>query len=109
LKGESILTPPYDLFNSNNFYKHTFNYYTIRLDSKRDFVQQYLKDKGISSAVYYPLSLHLQDVYKDLGYKWGDFPVAEDMQNKVLSLPMFPELTHTQIENIVEVIKEALR
>ncbi|MCM8823522.1 MAG: DegT/DnrJ/EryC1/StrS family aminotransferase [Candidatus Omnitrophica bacterium] len=109
LTGKSILTPPYDLFNSNTLYKHTFNYYTIRLDSKRDFIQQYLKDKGIYSAVYYPLSLHLQDVYKDLGYRWGDFPVAEEMQNKVLSLPMFPELTHAQIENIVEVIKEALR
>jgi dTDP-4-amino-4,6-dideoxygalactose transaminase len=71
------------------------NYYTIRLTGShldRDEMRKHLESKGIATAIYYPLSLHLQEVYKPLGYKPGDFPRSEQVQEQVLSLPMFPEL-----------------
>ncbi len=86
--------------------KHGFNYYTMQIKKNRDLLQKNLKEKGIASAIYYPLCLHLQEVYKNLGYKLGDFPVAEQIQNEVLSLPMYPELTKEQIEQITNIVKE---
>ncbi len=88
-----------------NGYKHTFNYYNLRVKSGRDLLEKKLKDNGIASAIYYPLSLHLQEVYKDLGYRLGDFPVSELAQEQVLALPMYPELTKEKILKITEVIK----
>jgi len=58
----------------------------LRFKQGRDSIQQRLKDNGIASAVYHPLSLQLQELYKDLGYKKGDYPVAEKAQEEVLSL-----------------------
>jgi dTDP-4-amino-4,6-dideoxygalactose transaminase len=84
---------------------HVFNYYTIQT-FKRDALKIYLEKKGISSAIYYPLSLHLQPVYKSMGFAKGDFPNSEWLQEHVLSLPMYPELTKEQIDIISdEVIK----
>lgn len=83
------------------------NYYTIRLkDSRlnRDELRKHLETKGIQTAVYYPLSLHLQEVYESLGYKPGDFPQSELAQEQVLSLPMYPELSQRQIEEVVSAI-----
>ncbi|MCL0058890.1 DegT/DnrJ/EryC1/StrS family aminotransferase, partial [Dehalococcoidia bacterium] len=88
---------------------HIFNYYTIRLRNSRgdrDKLRQYLTSQGIATAIYYPLSLHLQEVYKSLGYKPGDFPESEQAQEQVLSLPMYPELSEVQIEEIVNEIKQ---
>ena len=85
---------------------HSFNYYTVRIRKNRDLVQKRLKENDIASAIYYPLCLHLQEVYKDLGHHPGDFPIAEEAQNEVLSLPMCPELTSEQIQEITKVIKE---
>jgi dTDP-4-amino-4,6-dideoxygalactose transaminase len=87
---------------------HVFNYYTIRLGSQminRDVLRAYLNSQNIATAVYYPLSLHLQDVYKPLGYKLGDFPESEKAQGEVLSLPMYPELTDSKIEEVVKAIE----
>jgi len=91
---------------------HIFNYYTIRLrDSRitRNELQEQLHAEGIATAIYYPLSLHLQEVYKHLGYKPGDFPNSEKAQEEVLSLPIYPELTEEQIENIVAVVRQAIK
>ncbi|NER90001.1 DegT/DnrJ/EryC1/StrS family aminotransferase [Moorena sp. SIO3A2] len=91
-----------------------WNQYTIRLtqDSSnsnyRDEVRQKLKQAGISSMVYYPLPLHLQPVYKDLGYQIGQFPVAEQVCHEVLSLPMFPELTVEEQQQVVYGLKDCL-
>jgi dTDP-4-amino-4,6-dideoxygalactose transaminase len=99
------ITPPY----TAPYSYHVFNYYTIRLDtqsqSNRDALQKYLTALGIATAVYYPLSLHLQEVYKSLGYRPGDFPESEKAQEQVISLPIYPELSHGQMEEIVQTIE----
>ncbi len=77
------------------------NYYTIRLkDSRlnRAELRKHLVSQGIQTAVYYPLSLHLQEVYRYLAYKPGDFPQSELAQEQVLSLPMYAELSEEQVE-----------
>ncbi|MCX7795647.1 MAG: DegT/DnrJ/EryC1/StrS family aminotransferase [bacterium] len=83
---------------------HTFHQYVIRAE-KRDELQKYLSDNGIGSTIYYPLPLHLQKVYKDLGYKLGDLPEAEKASEEVLALPMWPELKDEEVREVVEVIK----
>ncbi len=99
------IEPPY--IEKHN--KPSCNYYTIRLkDSRlnRNELRKYLESKGIQTMVYYPLSLHLQEVYKSLGCKPGDFPESEQAQEQVLSLPMYPELSQGQIEEVVGEIKK---
>jgi UDP-2-acetamido-2-deoxy-ribo-hexuluronate aminotransferase len=83
---------------------HVFHQYTIRSD-KRDEIKKGLSDKGISSVVYYPVPLHLQEALRFLGYKEGDFPVSEKSAKEVLSLPIYPELEESVIERIAEIIK----
>lgn len=90
--------------------RHIFNYYTVRVDSSkinRNKLQEHLASQGIATAIYYPLSLHLQDIFRHLGYEKGDFPVSETAQEEVFSLPMYPELTEEQIENISQAIKDS--
>lgn len=83
---------------------HIYHQYTVQTEN-RSKLQKHLKDYGIGSAVYYPLPLHLQKVFKDLGYKRGDFPVSEIACEKVLSLPMFPELTTEEVWKVIECVK----
>jgi dTDP-4-amino-4,6-dideoxygalactose transaminase len=88
---------------------HIFNYYTIRLRNpkvNRGKMGEYLSSQGIGTAIYYPLSLHLQKVYKSLAYKIGDFPESEQAQEQVLSLPMYTELAKEQIETIAQAIRD---
>ncbi len=88
--------------------EHVYHQYTVRLP-RRDPVKQFLAERGISSAVYYPVPLHLQPLFAGLGYKRGDLPEAERAAEEVLSLPMYPELTSVQIERVAEAIAAALR
>jgi UDP-2-acetamido-2-deoxy-ribo-hexuluronate aminotransferase len=85
---------------------HVYHQYTIR-SMKRDKIQQRLRKNGISSVVYYPVPLHLQEAIKFLGYEKGDFPVAEKAAREVLSLPMYPELEEATIRQIAKAIKKA--
>jgi dTDP-4-amino-4,6-dideoxygalactose transaminase len=91
-----------------------WNQYTIRLtkdsssSSYRDEVRNQLQQLGVSSMVYYPLPLHLQPVYKDLGYQPGQFPVVEQACHEVLSLPMFPELSFEEQQQVVYGLKDCL-
>jgi hypothetical protein len=83
-----------------------YNQYTIRiLDGQRDEFREYLKERGIPTAVYYPLPLHLQPCFEELGYQKGDFPIAEKASEEVVSLPVYPELPDEQQEKIIEVIE----
>ncbi len=84
---------------------HTFHQYTIKTD-KRDELQKFLKSKNVPSMVYYPGVIHLQEAYKFLDYKEGDFPVSEQLSRTVLSLPMHTELTEEQLEYIVDSVRE---
>ena len=67
-----------------------------------------LADAGIASTIYYPVPIHLQPVYKSLGYRVGDLPETERAAAEVLSLPMYPELTAEQIRLVAEAIKSAV-
>lgn len=84
---------------------HVFHQYTIRAD-RRDQLMAALKSRGIGSTVYYPVPLHLQPVFSELGYRPGDFPVSERASSEVLSLPMFPELTIHEVDVVVEAIAQ---
>src|SRR5690348_15384942 len=77
-----------------------FNQYTIRVE-RRDELQAFLKERGIGSAIYYPLPLHLQPCFAYLGYKEGQCPESERAATEVLSLPIFPELTESQLDEVV--------
>lgn len=85
--------------------EHVFHLYVIRT-SYREELKKFLNDNGVGTNIHYPYPLHLQESYKYLGYKQGDFAVAEDYAPKLLSLPMFPEMTDEQVDYVVEKIKE---
>lgn len=86
---------------------HVYAQYTIRVPD-RENVQERLSEKGIPTAVYYPVCLHEQPVYKNLGYEKGSFPVAEKASDEVLSLPMHPWLSDEDQDKIVNAVKETL-
>lgn len=88
-----------------DFANSVYHLYVILVDD-REGLQQFLSDKGIGTGLHYPLPLHLQKAYAHLGYKNGSFPVTESVAKKLISLPMFPELTREQIEYVAESIKE---
>ena len=88
--------------------KHVYHLYQIRTD-KRDELQKYLADKGISTVIHYPIPIHLQEAYKNLGHKEGDFPVTERLAKRILSLPMFPELTEEEIRYVCDSVKSFLK
>lgn len=84
--------------------------YTLILDSKeqRTHLQKELKEQGIPTMVYYPKPMHLQGAFADLGYKKGNFPVAESLCERVLSLPMHPYLNEEDIRFVANAVKAAL-
>ena len=81
-----------------------YNQYTIRVAS-RDALQTFLKEQGIGNSVYYPLSLHLQACFSHLGYAKGAFPESEQASREVLSLPVYPELSGAQRDEVVAVVR----
>jgi dTDP-4-amino-4,6-dideoxygalactose transaminase len=85
-----------------------YHLYVI-LVNDRDGLQKYLGDKGIGTGLHYPVPLHLQKAYANKGYKKGDFPVTESVANRLLSLPMFPELTKEQIEYVADCIRQFMK
>jgi dTDP-4-amino-4,6-dideoxygalactose transaminase len=88
--------------------KHVYYMYEIKLN-KRDQLIDYLKEKGISTGIHYPIPLHLQPSLKYLNYKQGDFPISEKAAKEILSLPMYPELTEEQITEVVNNIKQGIK
>jgi len=97
---EKVTTPSVRDYNY-----HIYHQYTI-LAERRDELKDYLKSREIGSEIYYPLPMHLQECFRDLGYKKNDMPVAEKAAEMALSLPIFPELTGQEQEYIVQTIKE---
>ncbi len=87
-----------------------WNQYTVCIGGgKRDYVQSELRSREIITMIYYPLPLHLQNVYQHLGHAKGSFPVAEDISDRVLSLPMFPELSADQQQRVVDALIDILK
>ena len=106
---EQIILP-----NEMDYAKHVYHLFVIQVKAKdsqnrsevRDALQEFLKSKEIATGLHYPVPLHLQECFKDLGYKKGDFPVTEQLAEQGLSLPIFPEITDEQIEYVADSIKE---
>ncbi|MFA5373826.1 MAG: DegT/DnrJ/EryC1/StrS family aminotransferase [Candidatus Omnitrophota bacterium] len=86
---------------------HIYHIYAVRVKN-RDKLVEHLKASGIGVMVNYPIPLHLQEVYKGLGYKKGDFPQAEQVSKEIISLPMHPYLAKREIKYVVEKIKEVV-
>ena len=85
----------------SSFGTHVYHLYVIQTDN-RDGLQQYLLDKGIQTLIHYPVPAHLQKAYAYRGYKRGDLPVTEQVTQRILSLPMFPELTNDQVDLVID-------
>ncbi len=96
---DTVVQTPY----VNPDYISIYNQYVIRVP-KRDEVLAHLKDKNIGCAVYYPLGLHLQECFKYLGRKTGDFPETEKAAKEVMAIPVYPELTDEMKDCVVEAI-----
>jgi dTDP-4-amino-4,6-dideoxygalactose transaminase len=87
--------------------KHVYHAYTIRT-ARRAELRERLQTSGVQTGIHYPIPVHLQPAYSDLGYKPGDFPISERAAKEVLSLPIYPELTDDQINRIASTILERL-
>lgn len=102
-KNKVLLPEPvYKSDSLKNF--HIYNQFVIRVEN-RDELRKFLTEKGIGNEIYYPVPFHLQECFADLGYKKGDFPVAEMCADTSIALPIYPELTTEHITYVVEMIK----
>lgn len=104
LLEDSHVIPPFEPPES----RHVYHLFVIRTP-KRDEIQAFLREKGIGTAIHYPIPLHLQPYYQSLAYKKGDFPVTEVLSGQILSLPMYPEMTVDQVCFVVDQITNFFR
>ncbi|HEU5041177.1 MAG TPA: DegT/DnrJ/EryC1/StrS family aminotransferase, partial [Gemmatimonadales bacterium] len=99
--GHPAVCPPHtDAGNT-----HIYNQYTIRVP-RRDELQAWLKARGIATAIYYPLPLHLQPCFADLGYRQGSLPVSEAAATSVISLPVYPEMPREHQDAVIAAVLE---
>lgn len=90
-----------------DYARHVYHIYAIRVQ-ERDEIRRFLEAKGIGCGVHYPIPIHLQEAWRNLGYAEGAFSIAENLAKEFLSLPMFPELTEEQIEYVAHCVSEAV-
>jgi dTDP-4-amino-4,6-dideoxygalactose transaminase len=101
LAGIPEIQPPIEA----SYARHVYHLYVIRAE-RRDDLQQHLTRCGIGTGLHYPLPLHLQAAYANLGFGQGTFPVTERAAAEILSLPMFPEITEGQIERVADAVRK---
>jgi dTDP-4-amino-4,6-dideoxygalactose transaminase len=99
LAGSPVTTPYVSPGN-----EHVYHQYTIRAP-QRDELEAFLKDQGVGSMIYYPVPLHRQELYADLGLEEGSLPESERAAKEVLSLPIYPELDDEQIEQVADAVR----
>ncbi|SES93580.1 hypothetical protein SAMN05421676_102154 [Salinibacillus kushneri] len=87
--------------------EHTFHQYCIELDGREELISE-LKNHDIASAIYYPVPLHLQEAFRDLGYKEGDFPVAERVAKRIVALPIYPTLSKEKQDYVIDIVLDFL-
>ena len=87
----------------NNDCEHIYYVYVLKV-AERDRFREFLDANGISTGIYFPVPLHLQKVYTDLNYKQGNLPNVETLANEGVAIPMFPELTHKELDKIITTI-----
>jgi dTDP-4-amino-4,6-dideoxygalactose transaminase len=86
--------------------RHVYHLYVVQSDN-RDALRQQLTDAGIESGLHYPTPLHLQEAYRFLGYKHGEFPVTEKVKSRILSLPMYPGIHSEAVERVASELRES--
>jgi dTDP-4-amino-4,6-dideoxygalactose transaminase len=101
--SEAVQTP-----HAGLGFRHIYNQYIVRVRD-RDELRGYLTTAGIGTDIYYPIPLHLQQCFAYLGHQAGDFPQSERAAKQTLALPIYPELTHTQLEYVVDTISAFYR
>ncbi|HWR91656.1 MAG TPA: DegT/DnrJ/EryC1/StrS family aminotransferase [Desulfobacterales bacterium] len=97
--------PGVSVVKEADFAQSVFHLYVIRVDD-RDGLQDFLSERGVGTGLHYPLPLHLQKAYAHMGLRKGDFPVSERTAERLLSLPMYAELTRERVEYVVDCIKD---
>lgn len=100
LESSAAITP-----NEAAYAESVWHLYVIRV-SQRDAMKDYLANKGISCGIHYPIPIHMQPAYRDLGYQEGDFPVTEDLARRIISLPMYAELTSELVRLVAQSVLE---
>ena len=106
--GELLGDTPLQLPRQADYAESAWHLYVVR-HARRDELKRHLDANHIGCGMHYPLPLHLQKAFAYLGYKPGDFPVAEKAARECLSLPIYPELTEGQIQRVAAVIRELFR
>ena len=101
IQNEKIALPP----KPDGDFGHIYHVFAIRC-RERDALEQYLADHGVGTVKHYPIPMHLQECYADLGYKRGDFPIAEEISDTIISLPMFYGMTQAQVQYVIDVINQ---
>jgi len=112
LYGELLAHSPVVLPAEADYAESVYYLYVIRVEAcpelsrrNRDGLRAYLHDQGVATGIHYPIPIHLQPAYRDLGYEKGSFPVTEECAGQVLSLPMYAELTPDSIKYVTEAIR----
>ncbi|MCI6691140.1 MULTISPECIES: DegT/DnrJ/EryC1/StrS family aminotransferase [unclassified Clostridium] len=99
LQNNALVTPV-----AKDYNEHVYHMYILQSENREEVIEK-LKEAGIATGVYYPVPLHLQKVYKNLGYKEGDMPVAEYLSHRTFAIPVYPELNEEQVQYIISKLK----